>query len=119
MEEALAAIRRAITDKEASAMTLAPPSREPPARKLAQPEAGITVSRNNRRNRLGLQHLDRNCEEARADLGGCGSRNASPHAESWLEGNLPRVVERMVEAEIERGYSRTLITIPVELASVS
>ena len=47
------------------------------------------------------RHASANSEEARADPRRGGSRNAAPHAASWLDENLPRLVERMVQAEIE------------------
>ena len=78
MEEALAAIRQAISNDEAGETTLAPAeprtSREQAGAK--PPRGWIAVPRSNCRSRLCVQHVDGNCEEARADVGGCGSRNA-------------------------------------------
>jgi hypothetical protein len=63
MEEAMAAIRRAITDEEAGEMTLAPA--EPRALKNGCETRGwIAITQSNRRDRLCIQHVDGNCEEA-------------------------------------------------------
>jgi hypothetical protein len=65
MEEAMAAIRRAITDEEAGEMTLAPAEPRAFGEKTgAKPEAGLLSPKANCRDRLRIQHVDGNCEEA-------------------------------------------------------
>ena len=75
MEEPLAAIRQAMTDEEAGEMTLAPveprTSREQVGAKKTR--GSIAVPRSNCRSRLCVQHVDGNCEEARAVVRGCCS----------------------------------------------
>jgi cell pole-organizing protein PopZ len=88
MEEAMAAIRRA---KEAGETTLAPPydagllSRETTA---AVGSAFNTLTETVKKHEPSLEDVVR--DTLRAML------------KSWLDENLPRVVERMVQVEIER-----------------
>ena len=79
MDEVMAAIRRAITNEEASEMTLAPAGRA--ANPLRQNRCPTTVARSNSRSRLCVPHVDGDCEEARTVTRGSGSRNASSHAQ--------------------------------------
>jgi hypothetical protein len=75
----------------------------------------IAVAPSNCRSRLCVRHLDGNCKEARADAGGCGSRNASPHAEV-MAGRKFAPRRRADDAGRSRtDHSRTLTTIPAEL----
>jgi hypothetical protein len=121
MDDAMSAIRRAITDEEAGEMTLAPT--EPrtsgeEARGETNTRGRIAVAQSNCRNRLCVQHVDGNCEEARADTRGRGSRNASPHAEVMAGRKLAPRGRANGAGRDRTGYSRTLITIPVELNRV-
>ena len=116
MEEALAAIRQAITKEEVGEMTLAPA--EPPT-SHSQDRCRTTVPRSNCRSRLCVQHVDGNCKEARADVGGCGSRNASPHAEVMAGRKLAPRGRANGAGRSRTDYSRTLTTILAELASVA
>ena len=84
MEEALAAIRQAITKEEAGETTLAPAEprtlREQAGAKRT-PEAGLLSHEATAAIGLCVQHADGNCKEARADARGCCSRSASSDAE--------------------------------------
>src|SRR6476660_3963690 len=77
----------------------------------------IAVPRSNCRSRLCVQHVDGNCEEARADVRGCSSRNASPHAEVMAGRKSTRRGRANGAGRNRTGYSRTLATILAELAS--
>ena len=69
MEEALAAIRHAMTDEEAGEMTLAPVEPRTSREQVgAKPEGWIAGPRSNCRSRLCVQHVDGNSEKARADV---------------------------------------------------
>jgi hypothetical protein len=75
------------------------------------------VAPSNCRSRLCVQHLDGNCTRARADAGGCGSRNASPHAEVMAGRKLAPRRRANGAGRNQTGYSRTLATILAEVAS--
>ena len=62
-----------------------------------------------------VQHLDGNCKEARADSGGCGSRNASPNAEVMAGRKLAPRRRANGSGRSRTDHSRTLTTIPAEL----
>ena len=89
MEEALAAIRRAITDEDAGEMTLAPDNG------LLSRETTAAIGSSFNR----LSETAKNQEPTLEDVVRATLR---PMLKSWLDENLPRVVERMVQAEIER-----------------
>jgi cell pole-organizing protein PopZ len=102
MEEAFAAIRRSITDQETGetklgsqssrAQTGAKPTSDPG---LLSPEAtaaiGSTISTLTETVRKGEPTLEEVVREA-----------LRPMLKSWLDENLPGVVERIVQVEIER-----------------
>ena len=62
----------------------------------------IAVARSNLRSRFCFQHVDGDCEEARPTLEDVVRETLRPMLKSWLDEHLPSLVERMVEAEIER-----------------
>jgi hypothetical protein len=99
------AIRRAISDEETGDET-----RTHRAASIGE-EAGVK-RRSDCRSRLCVQQVDRNREEARADVRGCGSRNASPHAEVMAGQELARRGRANGAGRNRTGYSRTLTTIP-------
>jgi cell pole-organizing protein PopZ len=105
MEEALAAIRRAITDEEAGEMTLAPAeprtSREKAGAKRV-PEAGLLSHEATAAVGSAFNTLTENVKKYEPTLEDVVCDALRPMLKSWLDENLPRVVERMVEAEIER-----------------
>ena len=113
MEEAMAAIRRAITEEEAGEMTLAPaePRASGEKTRAKHIRGWIAIARSNRGDRLCVQHVDGNCEEARAVTRGCGSRNASPHAEVMAGRKLAPCGRGDGRGRNRTGYPRTLTTV--------
>src|ERR1700731_399481 len=77
----------------------------------------IAVPRSNCRSRLCVQHVDGNCEEARAVVRGCSSRNASPHAEIMAGRKLAPRGRANGAGRSRTGYSRTLTNLPAEQAN--
>jgi cell pole-organizing protein PopZ len=104
MEEALAAIRRAITDEEAG-MTLAPAeprtSREEAGAKRV-PEAGLLSREATTAIGSAFNTLTETVKKHEPSLEDVVRDTLHPMLKSWLDENLPGVVERMVQAEIER-----------------
>ena len=94
MEEALAAIRQAMADEEAGEMTLAPTSRVAEAGLLSR-EATAAVG-------SAFNTLTETVKKHEPTLEDVVRETLRPMLKSWLDENLPRVVERMVQAEIER-----------------
>ena len=105
MEEALAAIRRAITNDEAGEPTLAPAaprtSREQAGAKPT-PEAGLLSHEATAAISSAFNTLTETVRKHQPTIEDVVHEALSPMLKSWLDENLPRVVERMVEAEIER-----------------
>jgi cell pole-organizing protein PopZ len=105
MEEALAAIRRAITDEEVGEMTLAPAeprtSREEAGAKRA-PEAGLLSRETSAAIGSAFNTLTETVKKHEPTLEDVVRETLRPMLKSWMDENLPRVVERMVQAEIER-----------------
>jgi cell pole-organizing protein PopZ len=94
MEEALAAICRAMADEEAGEMTSTSTSRVAEAGLLSRDATAAIGSAFNTLTETVKQHQPSLEDVVRETL--------RPLLKSWLDENLPRVVERMVQAEIER-----------------
>ena len=94
----MAAIRRAITDEEASVMTLAPteprPSREELGAKRV-PEAGLLSREATAAVGSAFNTLTENVKKYEPTLEDVARDALRPMLKSWLDENLPRVVERM------------------------
>ena len=105
MEEALAAIRRAISNDEAGETTLAPAeprtSREQAGAKPI-PEAGLLSRQATAAVGSAFNTLTETVRKHEPTLEDVVREALRPMLKSWLDENLPRVVERMVQAEIER-----------------
>ena len=105
MEEALAAIRRAMTEEEVGEMTLAPAeprtSREQAGAKPT-PEAGLLSGEATAAVGSAFNTLTETVKKHEPTLEDVVRETLRPMLKSWLDENLPGVVERMVEAEIER-----------------
>ena len=105
MEEALAAIRQAITNEEVGEMTLAPAeprtSREQAGAKPI-PEAGLLSREATAAVGSAFNTLTETVKKHEPTLEDVVRETLRPMLKSWLDENLPRVVERMVQAEIER-----------------
>jgi uncharacterized protein len=103
MEEALAAIRRAITDEDAGEMTLAPAEpRTSDDKTGAKPEAGLLSSATTAAIGSAFNTLTEAVKKHEPTLEDVVRETLRPMLKSWLDENLPRVAERMVQAEIER-----------------
>ena len=96
MEEALAAIRRAITDDETNETTIASRSRRDVSEAaLLSREASATIG-------SAINTLTETVKKHEPSLEDVVRDTLRPMLKSWLDENLPRVVEGMVQAEIER-----------------
>jgi cell pole-organizing protein PopZ len=105
MDDAMSAIRRAIIDEEAGEMTLAPvgpqTSREQAGAKPT-PEAGLLSREATTAVGSAFNTLTETVKKHEPTLEDVVRETLSPMLKSWLDENLPHVVERMVQAEIER-----------------
>jgi cell pole-organizing protein PopZ len=94
MEETLAAIRRAMADEEAGEMTSTSTSRVGEAGLLSRDATAAIGS--------AFHTLTETVKQHQPSLEDVVRETLRPMLKSWLDENLPRVVERMVQAEIER-----------------
>jgi cell pole-organizing protein PopZ len=94
MEEALAAIRRAMADEEAGEMTSTSTSRVAEEKLLSREATAAIGSAFNT-----LAETVRKHEPTLEDV---VRETLRPMLKSWLDENLTRVVEQMVQVEIER-----------------
>ena len=105
VEEALAAIRHAITNEEAGETTSAPAeprtSREQADAKQI-PEAGLLSRQAPAAVGSAFNTLTETVKKHEPTLEDVVRETLRPMLKSWLDENLPRVVERMVQAEVER-----------------
>ena len=105
MEEALAAIRQAITKEEVGEMTLAPAEprsfREQAGAKPT-PEAGLLSHEATAAIGSAFNTLTETVKKHEPTLEDIVRETLRPMLKSWLDENLPRMVEWMVQAEIER-----------------
>ena len=103
MEEALAAIRRAITNEEPGETTLAPAepltSRE---QAMAKPDARLLSREATAAVGSAFNTLTETVKKHEPTLEDVVRETLQPMLKSWLDENLPGVVEQMVQAEIER-----------------
>ena len=104
MEEALAAIRQAITNDEAGETTLAPAPRTSHEQAGAKPipEAGLLSCQATAAVGSAFNTLTETVRKHEPTLEDVVRETLHPMLKSWLDENLPRVVERMVQAEVER-----------------
>ena len=104
MEEALAAIRQAISNDKAGETTLAPEpwtSREQAGAKPT-PEAGLLSREATAAVGSAFNTLTETVKKHEQSLEDVVRETLRPMLKSWLDENLPGVVGRMVRAEIER-----------------
>ena len=97
MEEALAAIRRAVSDEEAGDETLTPT--EP---RSAKPEAGLLSREATAAIGSAFNTLTETVKKHEPTLEDVVRDTLRPMLKSWLDENLPSVVARLVQEEIER-----------------
>ena len=105
MDDAMSAIRRAIIDEDAGEMTLAAAepriSRQQAGAKPTS-EAGLLSSETTAAVGSAFNTLTETVKKHEPTLEDVVRETLRPMLKSWLDENLPRVVERMVQAEIER-----------------
>ena len=103
MDEVINAIRRAIIDEEEEAgeMTSTSTSREE-ARVKPIPEAGLLSREATPAVGSAFNTLTETVKKHEQTLEDVVRETLRPMLKSWLDENLPRVVERMVQAEVER-----------------
>jgi cell pole-organizing protein PopZ len=99
MDETMTAIRRAIIDEDAGEMTLT--SDEKAGAKRVT-EAGLLSREATTAVGSALNTLTETVKKHEPTLENVVRDTLRPMLKSWLDENLPGVVERMVEAEIER-----------------
>jgi uncharacterized protein len=103
MEEALAAIRRAISDEEIGEATLPPAELQTSGEEAgALPEGGLLSRRATAAVGSAFNTLTETVKKHEPTLEDVVRDTLRPMLKSWLDENLPSVVERMVQAEIER-----------------
>jgi len=103
MEDALSAIRRTMADEEAKAPTLAPPEPQISGQRLsAREDAGLLSQQATATIGSAVDLLTATVRKQERTLEDVARDALRPMLKSWLDENLPQVVERMVEAEIER-----------------
>src|SRR5262249_38446249 len=102
MDEVINAIRRAIIDEEETGeMTSTSTSREE-ARVKPIPEAGLLSREATAAVGSAFNTLTETGKRQQPSLEDMVRETHKPRLKSWLDENLPGVVERMVQAEIER-----------------
>jgi uncharacterized protein len=102
MEEALAAIRQAITREEFGEMTLAPRTFREQAGAKPIPEGGLLSREATAAVGSAFNTLTETVKKHEPTLEDVVRETLRPMLKSWLDENLPRVVERMVQEEVER-----------------
>jgi cell pole-organizing protein PopZ len=103
MEEALAAIRRAMSDEEVGDETLTPTEPRSSGEKAgAKPEAGLLSREATAAVGSAFNTLTETVKKHEPTLEDVVRDTLRPMLQSWLDENLPSVVERMVQAAIER-----------------
>jgi uncharacterized protein len=100
MDDAISAIRRAIVDEEAGEMTLAPAEPRPSGEPI--PEAGLLSRQATAAVGSAFNTLTETVKKHEPTLEDVVRDTLRPVLKSWLDEHLPSLVERMVEAEIER-----------------
>src|ERR1700751_1986004 len=100
MEDIMTGIRRAITDEEAGEMVL--PTAETKQATGRNPEAGLLSREATAAVGAAFNTLTETVKKHEPSLEDVVRETLRPMLKSWLDENLPRVVERRVRAEIER-----------------
>ena len=103
MDDAMSAIHRAITDEEAGEMTLAPAEQRTSGEEVgAKPGAGLLSRETSAAIGSAFNRLTETAKKHEPTLEDVVRDTLRPMLKAWLDENLPSVVERMVEAEIQR-----------------
>ena len=102
MEEALAAIRRVMTDEQPSETTLTPAEPQSSSEETKTKDAGLLSREATAAIGAAMNTLTETVKKHEPTLEDVVHDALRPVLKSWLEENLPDIVERMVQAEIER-----------------
>jgi cell pole-organizing protein PopZ len=100
MEDIMTDIRRAVTDEEAGEM--APRTAETRQATGGNPEAGLLSREATAAVGSAFSTLTETVKKHEPTLEDVVRETLRPMLKSWLDENLPRLVEQMVQAEIER-----------------
>jgi uncharacterized protein len=100
MDDIMTDIRRAIIDEEAGAMVL--PTAETKQATGRNPEAGLLSRESIAAVGSAFSTLTETMKKHELTLEDVVRETLRPVLKSWLDENLPRLVEQMVQAEIER-----------------
>ena len=98
----MAAIRQAITKEEAGVAPAEPRTSREQAGAKPIPEAGLLSHEATAAIGSAFNTLTETVKKHEPTLEDVVREALRPMLKSWLDENLPRVVERMVEAEVER-----------------
>jgi cell pole-organizing protein PopZ len=100
MDDIATDIRRAIIDEEAGAMVL--PTAETKQATGRKPEAGLLSREASAAVGSAFSSLTETMKKHELTLEDVVRETLRPMLKSWLDENLPRLAEQMVQAEIER-----------------
>jgi uncharacterized protein len=102
MDEVITAIHRAIIDEEEAGEMISTSTFGEEAKAKPTPEAGLLSREATAAVGSAFNTLTENVKKYEPTLEDVVRDALRPMLKSWLDENLPRVVEGMVEAEIER-----------------
>ena len=102
MDEVITAIRRAIIDEEETGEMISTSIFGEEAKAKPTPESGLLSREATAAVGSAFNTLTETVKKHEPRLEDVVRETLRPVLKSWLDENLPRVVERMVEAEIER-----------------
>jgi uncharacterized protein len=103
MEEALAAIRRVFAEEDVSKTTLAPAGQRTSGEGTkTRPDAELLSSETTAAIGSAINTLKETVKKQEPTIEEVVREALRPMLNSWLDENLPGLVERMVRAEIER-----------------
>jgi cell pole-organizing protein PopZ len=102
MDEVITAIRRAIIDEEETGEMISTSIFAEEAKAKPTPEAGLLSREATAAVGSAFNTLTETVKKHEPTLEDVVRETLRPVLKSWLDENLPRVVERMVQSEIER-----------------
>jgi cell pole-organizing protein PopZ len=105
MDEAVAAIRRVFAEEEADHKTPAadePCASDGESKRIAETEAGLLSSETTAAVSSAVSKLTQNIKKQSPTLEEVVREALRPALQSWVDENLPNLVERMVQSEIGR-----------------
>jgi cell pole-organizing protein PopZ len=105
MDEAVAAIRRVFAEEEADHKTPAadePRASDGKSKRTAEPEAALLSRETTAAVSSAVSRLTQNIKKQSPTLEEMVREALRPALQSWVDENLPDLVERMVQSEIER-----------------